>query len=176
MYQPLTVEQYRELAKGIQHHAILPQIFFKKIFEGEYSGEVVAKERHRTGANGHAYTPARTEQFEKSVRTWAVGSYYGPIALCPLRVEVVVRETAPKSWGGRITQLGRMGWLFNEKNDVDNKAKSIFDGMNGTVFRDDRQIAHLTISRRISDEAGFSITIWRHGFSLFEAQQLIKFF
>ena len=47
----------------------------------------------------------------------------------------------------------------NKKPDIDNIAKSILDAMNGFVFKDDNQVAKISIEKRFATEEKAEIIV-----------------
>jgi crossover junction endodeoxyribonuclease RusA len=84
-------------------------------------GRPVPKGRPRLGKGGHVYTPQNTRDFEE----W-VGISSRVRFPKPLECDVAVRL--------RFYLHGK------KRGDLDNYWKAISDGMNGVVFRDDRQV------------------------------------
>ena len=114
-----------------------------------YSGPVKAKERPRSGKGGRMFTPPETRKFEKAVNDWAKGKDIKTIGY-PIRVELTIFEqTADKD----KLEHGLFGLTYNQKGDVDNLGKSILDGMNGVIYKDDKQITDLRIRRQYSNVA-----------------------
>jgi len=109
-------------------------------------GPPVGKGRPRaTRVNGFVnfYTPAKTRDYEKAVKT--AGRMFckepldGPIVL-----SMWVRMPVPKSWGKRLRQeclAGCVRPVF--RPDLDNIVKAVFDGLNGICYEDDALIVEL---------------------------------
>ena len=51
----------------------------------------------------------------------------------------------------RIEAIKSREELFTKKPDLDNLAKSILDGMSGTVFVDDAQIVYMSLQKEYAD-------------------------
>ena len=111
-------------AKGTGSSAVSSVSFF-------VPGAPVPKARPRVTRQGHAYTPARTVDWEDLVGWWAKIAMKGrPTFIGPLNVE-----------------LGFQGARKN--SDSDNLAKAVLDGMNRIVYDDDKQIQRLVIEREV---------------------------
>ena len=135
-----------------------------------YTGPVKAKERPRSGKGGRMFTPPETRKFEKAVNDWAKEQGIKPIGY-PIRVALTVFEqTADKA----KLEHGLLGLIYNQKGDVDNLGKSILDGMNGVIYKDDKQITDLRIRRQYSDISGFDVIILRSGLTKLEYTNFVK--
>lgn len=164
---------YKEIASNILGY--VTQMFPETvILDSDYIGTVVAKERPRVGANS-VYTAPRTRKFEASVREWAEDELIGGMVLHPVSVSITVRSSIPKSWDVADRRMAEIGLIFENKADIDNKAKSILDALNGIAYKDDSQISRLEIVREFSAPDGFSIVIRRSGLSRNEARNVFKY-
>lgn len=111
-------------------------------------GRPVPKGRPRF-ARGHAFTPQKTLNYEKSV---AEASDF------------------PENWPLDADYAVHLEVYYdsNVHGDLDNVAKSVLDGLNGTgeAWDDDKQVAYLSMARRWCSEHGgeprvvVSITSW----------------
>lgn len=96
------------------------------------------KQRPRQGRGGHFYTPKETQVCEQIVATYAklaMGRskpFAGP---CLVRVDIFMQP--PKK------PLN----IYPCKGDLDNRCKLLFDGMNGIVWNDDKQVVRLIASQ-----------------------------
>ena len=97
------------------------------------------------GGRSHAYTPARTAAYERSIAWLAKGAMAGRKPLSgPLKVTVTAYFEPPKSWPQwkRMEAVAR-GW-HTQKPDADNIGKTV-DSLRGIVFGDDAQIAYMAV-------------------------------
>jgi len=97
-------------------------------------GRPVPKERPRLTVDGrkkYIYTPRETSKFEKQVALAALAAANGRILLGDLSICIKL-YFANKRYG-----------------DLDNYAKSILDGLQGTLFENDKQVSKLHIERYI---------------------------
>lgn len=101
------------------------------------SGNPIPKARPRRGRNGIWYTPQKTRDYERTV-------YMTAIRVVP--------------WETREAMLAHKGALrvnlrfFRDTYracDLDNLAKVVSDGLNGILWRDDRQIKKLKASMEV---------------------------
>ena len=91
----------------------------------------IPKGRPRLGM-GKVYTPQRTKKFEDHVRFITRASFNAK-GIKPFQKEVFVYV-----W---FCFKGKnVGYNYTSTSDIDNLQKSIFDGMNGVAYNDDKQI------------------------------------
>lgn len=97
-------------------------------------GKPQPKQRPRKGRGGHFYTPAATANYEALVGGHAA----------------IAR---PRGWSKAAAYRVTVdAYLSSMRADVDNCAKSILDGCNGLVWRDDSQVAELVARKHIDRE------------------------
>jgi len=123
-------------------------------------GRVGGKGRPRftvIGGRGRAYTPAKTASMESVVREIAARAMNGaPLLEGPLALEISIFLSPPASWSKRK----RAEAVFpTGKPDLDNIGKLIGDALNGVVWKDDAQLAELTIRRRFTGDAPEKVQI-----------------
>lgn len=124
-------------------------------------GEPVAKGRPRfSQATGHAYTPERTRSYEQMLRLAATDVMGGrPPLDGPLRVDMRVVKSIPRSWPKKKQEAARSGELLpTGKPDWDNFGK-VVDAANMVVWVDDGQIIDGRVRKRYGDKPGMWITI-----------------
>lgn len=165
----LVLEDYKQIAYNYKNgvNPVIPNV---ETYMLRYFGEVVPKERPRKGKNGSMYTPAATRKFEKAVKEWAVSEEMQKVYY-PIRVRLSIYDRTADT---ELLNLSTNGLAYAELRDLDNMAKAVLDGLNGVMYKDDRQIVELNISRRYGSKAGFSITYGRAGLSSKELVQLRK--
>ncbi len=142
----------------------------RRFFENDsatlsYYGAVKAKERPRSGKGGRMYTPAATRKFEGDVRRWAKENWDRKPLAYPIRVDLMIHEFSDIP---ELVLHSLWGLVYNQKGDVDNLGKSILDGMNGVVYKDDKQIVDLRITRKWATYDGFDVIIERAGLTPLE--------
>ena len=118
-------------------------------------GRPVPKERPRV-ANGHAYTPRKTKDYEELVALRYKQSggirYEGP-----LQVQLSFRYQSPKSWPKKKREANQ---YRASKPDLDNLIKAVLDGLNGVAWNDDAQVVYLSAWKSYTDvEEGVYIYI-----------------
>ena len=100
----------------------------------------VPKARARVTRRG-IYTPQRSRQYEALVADEASLAMFGKDTLTgPVEVHVRLYLPMPRSWSQRKRERTH-GTMHTVKPDLDNFLKSLFDAMNGKVFKDDNQVA-----------------------------------
>ena len=127
-------------------------------------GAAVGKGRPRVGrAGGHArlFTPQRTVAYEGMVALAAQTAMAGrPVLDGAVTVGLDIRCQIPASWSSKK----RRAALDDEiqpttRPDIDNVEKSIFDGLNGIVWRDDVQVVCVIKRKRYADRPGVLVQI-----------------
>lgn len=126
------------------------------VIPGEPKGKGRARSRIANGRNGAQfvahYTPKDTVEYENLVRMEAHQAMNGkaPTAF-PCRVVIIAYCSVPASWSNKKRTKAYMGEVFpTGKPDLDNVEKSVLDGMNKIVFRDDAQVCSVTKSKHYS--------------------------
>ncbi|MFO7677936.1 MAG: RusA family crossover junction endodeoxyribonuclease [Thermoplasmatota archaeon] len=91
------------------------------------------------------YTPKTTATFENLVRLKAEKEFIRPLA-GPIRLAIRFLLPRPKRL---IWKTKPMAEVYSDKRpDIDNLAKSVIDGLNGTAFKDDGQISDLHVTKK----------------------------
>jgi len=107
-------------------------------------GAPVAKGRPRSairrGKIRH-YTPAETVAHERSVG-WCARPHFSEPILGPIVLRIFATFEPPASWS-RNKVADHLHRPHIGLPDLDNIAKAICDGLNGVVFKDDRQVYEL---------------------------------
>lgn len=97
-------------------------------------------------ANGHAYTPAETREYEEAVKLIAKTQIKKPFT-GPLKIKIQFFLPIPKSWSDtkKRAAINRLVVPAN-KPDIDNLCKAIMDALNGGIgYDDDKQVVQLHI-------------------------------
>lgn len=127
--------------------------------------KAVGKGRPRLTTRGgyaHAYTPAKTREFENLVG-WAAKR-----AMCQrppvasgraLFVQITVSIVPPLSWSKK-RRSESFGAFCSKKPDTDNVAKAILDAMNGIVYEDDAQVVGLIVQKFYAEENEINIKVF----------------
>lgn len=114
------------------------------------------------GGFAHAYTPAKTRDFERTVAMYAnrAMSGYPPIASGrAVSIQIAVSLVPPLSMSKK-RRSALFGAFCVKKPDVDNVAKAILDAMNGIVYEDDSQVAGLVIKKFYAEKDEINIKIF----------------
>src|SRR4030042_767924 len=97
------------------------------------------RQRHAISKGGFItnYTPAAhpVNQFKAAVGFASKQVYSGPVLDCALSVDIVAVFPRPKSMVKKNKPMNRE-WK-KSKPDIDNIEKSVFDALNGVLWRDD---------------------------------------
>ena len=103
----------------------------------------VSKGRPRF-ANGHAYTPQKTRDYEELVQFIAKRSIKQPLTGA-IRLKVSFYLPIPKSWPETKKQAAMDRQIVpTTKPDVDNLLKTIMDALNGGIgYNDDKQVVEI---------------------------------
>lgn len=128
----------------------------------EVPGEVVGKERPRVNMyTGRVYTPNKTKDYEYLVQQYFKLKYPNYTMLIGrLKISIIAYLKIPKG----TSKIKMQDMLENKisptkKPDIDNIAKSILDAMNGFVFKDDNQVAKISIEKRFATEEKVEIIV-----------------
>ncbi len=129
-------------------------------------GVPVPKARARVTMRGgfaRAYTPKKTADYESVVasfaRTAARSLITGPVSL-----EIEFRLPIPMSWSKKRKAAVLRGEEFPvSKPDLDNLVKSVKDGMNGIVWKDDSQVVVMKVIKVYSENIGCDVYVRQIG-------------
>lgn len=102
------------------------------------------------------YTDAETAAYEKAIAWKAAAAMRGkPPETGPLAARVYAMMPIPKSWPNRDKEAALAGIKFPmSASDCDNIAKSIFDGCNGIIYADDKQIVQMLVHKEYAENPG----------------------
>jgi Holliday junction resolvase RusA-like endonuclease len=127
-------------------------------------GDPVGKQRARYAKRGSyvtAYTPEKTRSYEaliKDAARQAMGSsspLETPVSLY-LYIRVPIPASATKK---RLQAISSGDEKPTKKPDASNILKSVEDGMNGVVYKDDSQIVNIHVTKVYSSQAGVDICV-----------------
>lgn len=124
-------------------------------------GAPVAKARARAGKFGH-FTPKKTVNYEAWVKQCATEAMRGRERLeGAVYCEISIRLDIPDSWYAWKKQAALEGYIKpTSKPDLDNFQKSLFDGCNGIVFKDDSQVHSIQVEKMYSDRPSVVVRVW----------------
>lgn len=106
-------------------------------------GKPVPKQRARKGAGGRWYTPKETTSYERLVHLRAIDARQ--------RYQHETRDVWPLNARYRIEALAT--WGDRRSRDLDNLLKSLCDGGNGALWKDDSQIDRKEIGRTLPSKS-----------------------
>jgi Holliday junction resolvase RusA-like endonuclease len=126
--------------------------------------EPVAKGRpkfSKVGGFMRAYTPKKTSDYENTVRQVAEAAMGSTDPLeTALGVYLYIRLPIPQSHSKKRKEACLSGQEKPiKKPDIDNLAKSILDGMNGVIWKDDSQIVSLHVTKVYSSGSGVDVLV-----------------
>jgi Holliday junction resolvase RusA-like endonuclease len=127
-------------------------------------GNPVGKQRARYVKRGNfvqAYTPEKTRTYESLIKEKAIEAMGSSEPLeTPVTLYLYIRVCAPKSYSKkRIEACLNGSEQPTKKPDASNILKSVEDGMNGVVYKDDSQIVNIHVTKVYSSEAGVDICV-----------------
>ena len=121
-------------------------------------GKAVGKGRPRF-ANGHAYTPETTKEYEDLVRAAFLEQNAKKIEDEAVFVQISVYTEPPKSISKKKREELLKGYPM-KKPDLDNVAKIILDALNGIAWRDDTQVVGLRVTRMWATEISERVMVY----------------
>ena len=104
----------------------------------------------RVGKNVRVHKPAVTAKFEKMVSALCKEQWDATPLDGPIKIELNFYITPPRTVKRKYPTV---------RPDVDNYVKSVLDGMNTIIYRDDAQIISLTANKIYRAESGIEVTI-----------------
>lgn len=127
-------------------------------------GDPVPKGRPRfarVGAGVRTFTPAKTQSYEQLVSLIARQAMRGRDPMTgPVQVTFSFGFPIPSSWPRKTREAAAMGEIWpTTRCDIDNACKSVCDGMNGIVYKDDSQIVRLHAVKQYAIEPGCSVKV-----------------
>jgi Holliday junction resolvase RusA-like endonuclease len=73
-------------------------------------------------------------------------------------LNITVNKPVPQSWSKKKQKMALSGEVKpTTKPDIDNYLKSVLDGCNGILFKDDSQVTYVTASKVYSTTPGVSV-------------------
>ena len=117
--------------------------------------EPTPKGRPRFTKFGKAYTPKKTQDYERSISHYfkTTPSRFKFEKDVPIAINLVFGMPIPKSTPKSRRQAMFEGIIKHTKRpDVDNLTKAVLDALNGVAWEDDSQIVRLTATKEYSGE------------------------
>lgn len=143
----------------------MPKLNIEFTVPGEPKGKGRARSRIAKARDGRQfvthYTPKETVEYENLVRMAAHEAMAGSAPTrFPVRVTILACCSVPASWSKKKQSKALAGEVFpTGKPDLDNIEKSILDGMNKIVFRDDAVVCSVTKSKRYSHAPRVEVSV-----------------
>ena len=121
-------------------------------------GTPVGKGRPKFARRGNfvtTYTPEKTANYENLVKVKAEEAMRGRTPIDgAVGVEIVLLITPPASWSQKKKRAALAGEVFpTSKPDCDNVLKGLMDACNEIVWKDDKQVVDVAVSKRYSPKA-----------------------
>lgn len=114
----------------------------------------------KVGGFMRSYTPKKTSDYETEVRTQAQAVMTREPLETPLAVYLYFRLPIPRSHSKKRQEACLTGSERPiKKPDIDNLAKSVLDGLNGVIWRDDSQIVSLHLTKVYARNPGIDLLI-----------------
>jgi len=113
------------------------------------------------GVTLFTYTPEKTRTYETLIRDAAIEAMGSSEPLeTPVTLYLYIRIPIPKSYSKKRVE-GCLNGLEKpiRKPDGSNILKSVEDGMNSVVYKDDSQIVNIHVTKVYSSEAGVDICV-----------------
>jgi len=127
-------------------------------------GDPVPKGRPKFSSRAgfmRTYTPKKTVDYELQVKAAAQEAMGATEVLeTPVGVYLYIRLPIPQSYSKKRKEACLSGKEKPiKKPDIDNLAKSILDGINGVIWKDDSQIVSLHITKVYASGTGVDVLI-----------------
>jgi len=121
-------------------------------------GPPVGKQRARVTRTGHAYTPAKTVNYEALVKQTFAAKYPDFVPLSgPVRMGLWILLMPSKETARKIKKGIKVYPTI--KPDIDNVFKIIADALSGLAFVDDKQIVESDLSKHYADRPMVEVVI-----------------
>jgi len=121
---------------------------------------------------GHSrmMTPEKTVSYESLIAWTAHRAMQGaPLIEGPVSVTLDIDCQVPSSWGLPKKRKALAGLIYpTTRPDADNVLKSIADGLNGIVWKDDVQMVDVVLRKRYSDTPKVRVVVAELGMSVRE--------
>ena len=127
-------------------------------------GNPVGKQRARYVKRGNfvsAYTPEKTRTYESLIKEKAIEAMGSSEPLeTPVTLYLYIKVPIPKSYSKKRIEACLNGFEQPiKKPDASNILKSVEDGMNSVVYKDDSQIVNIHVTKVYSSQAGVDICV-----------------
>ena len=123
--------------------------------------EPIPKGRPRVTKRGHAYTPQKTRDYEKSIKEFYkenTDDFYSSA----IGIRLVFNMPIPQSVSKKQRALMQDGVVKCTKHngDIDNLGKAVLDALNEVAFTDDCLITRLSLQKKYSAQPGTEMVIY----------------
>ena len=123
------------------------------------AGEIVGKGRPRFTRSGRTYTPKRTTDYERTIKT-AYLNKYSYLSQKALRIKICAYLEVARSH----SKVKKSKMLMNllqctKKPDMDNITKVVLDALNKVAYQDDTQVVELVAIKRWSNTSRLVVII-----------------
>jgi Holliday junction resolvase RusA-like endonuclease len=126
-------------------------------------GQPQGKGRPRFTRSGHAFTPAKTREYEEEIAR-AFTEAGGQIHSGYVAVKVSAFYKIPKATTKEKKGLIERGLIKPAvKPDVDNIIKAVLDGLNGVAYHDDNQVIKVCGEKFYSAEPFVEVEVAQYG-------------
>jgi len=127
-------------------------------------GTPVGKQRARYARRGNfvqTYTPEKTRTYESLIKEKAIEAMGSSEPLeTPVTLYLYIRVPMPKSYSKKRIEACLNGSEQPiRKPDASNILKSVEDGMNSVVYKDDSQIVNIHVTKVYSSQSGVDICV-----------------
>ena len=103
------------------------------------------------------YTPNKTKTFEHSISVFARQVIKEPF-ICPIRLNCTFYIETPKSWSKKKRSEAMEGRILpTSRPDLDNYVKSVLDGLNEILYKDDSQVIEISARKKYNGHGSCSI-------------------
>ena len=131
-------------------------VYFERYIDLTIEGEPVGKGRPRVTSRGkfaHAYTPAKTKNYERLASNTYLEKYnYDDQLKGPIEATMECYFPIPKGFTKKVKKfISNNKVYYTKKPDIDNIVKSVLDSLNGLAYEDDSQIIKLSVKKLYSD-------------------------
>lgn len=131
------------------------------IIEGKPQGKARPRFSRKSGT---VYTPSKTKQYEKAIRTALLNRLYeeledyDPAGYISIKVDAYF--PVPKSWNKAKKASALAGDIYpTSKPDIDNIQKAVLDALNGVAYEDDKQVVRIVATKRYAEHGFLRIEI-----------------
>lgn len=116
-------------------------------------GVPVAKGRPRFARRGNfvsTYSPEKTVNYENLVKVYASQAMQGQEPMVgAVLVVIIIHLAPPASWSQKKQRSALNGGIYpTSKPDLDNTIKLLMDACNEIVWKDDKQVTDLMVTKR----------------------------